>query len=208
MHRPPHFCEDRIEVMHTLIQSHPLGVLVTAGERGPTASHLPFLIEETASGLGVLRAHLPRANDQLDALRAGGEALVIFQGPQAYVTPSWYPSKDDHGKVVPTWNYVAVHAWGAPRVLDDPDWIRGQVERLTVSREAGRASPWAVADAPEDFITAQIRGLVGLEIPIARIEGKWKASQNRPKADQRGVAAGLEAEGETAMARIVAERGG
>jgi len=206
MYRPPAFREDRIEVMHALIRSHPLGALVTAAESGLTAGHLPFLIEETASGLGVLRAHLPRANDQLGALRAGGEALMIFQGPQAYVTPSWYPSKAEHGKVVPTWNYVAVHAWGAPRVVDDAAWVRGQVERLTAAREADRASPWAVADAPEDFVAAQIRGLVGLEIPIARIEGKWKASQNRSEADRRGVVAGLEAEDETAMARIVAER--
>jgi transcriptional regulator len=206
MHRPPAFREDRIEVMHALVRAHPLGVLVTAGEHGLTANHLPFLIEETASGLGVLRAHLPRTNDQLDALRAGGEVLVIFQGPQAYVTPSWYPSKAEHGRVVPTWNYVTVHAWGGPRVVDDPDWIRSQVERLTASREVGRPAPWAVADAPEDFIGAQIRGLVGLEIPITRIEGKWKASQNHAEADRRAVAAGLEAEGETAMARIVADR--
>ena len=206
MYSPPAFREDRIEVMHALIHAHPLGVLVTMGERGLTASHLPFLIEETASGLGVLRAHLPRANDQLHALRAAGEALAVFQGPQAYVTPSWYPSKAEHGKVVPTWNYVAVHAWGAPRVIDDGDWVRGQVERLTAAREAGRATPWAVADAPDAYIAAQVRALVGLEIPIARIEGKWKASQNRPEADRRGVGAGLEAEGETAMAGVVEDR--
>ena len=150
---------------------------------------------------------MARANDQLAALRAGGEALVIFQGPEAYVTPSWYPSKAEHGKVVPTWNYAAVHAWGTPRVIEDAAWLRDQIERLTASREGSRPQPWAVGDAPADYIDAQLRGIVGLEIPISRIEGKWKVSQNRSESDRRGVADGLMAEGAEAMARLVAERG-
>jgi transcriptional regulator len=207
MYRPEPFGEDRLEVMHALIRAHPLGVLVTAGDGGLTATHVPFLLDAEASERGTLRAHLARPNDQLAALSAGGEALVIFQGPQAYVTPAWYASKAEHGKVVPTWNYVTVHAWGQPRVIEDAQRLRDQLERLTAAQEAARPHPWAVADAPDAYVAAMMRGIVGLEIPIARIEGKWKASQNRDAADRQGVAAGLNAEGETAMAACVAERG-
>ena len=199
MHRPPAFCEDRIEVLHAAIRAHPLATLVTAGPAGLQANHIPILIEDGGE-FGVLRAHLSRANGQLEALREGAEALVIFQGPQAYVSPSWYATKAESGKVVPTWNYVAVHCWGTPRVIDDADWLRGQIGRLTGSQEARRAEPWAVEDAPADFIAAQIGRIAGLEIPIARIEGKWKASQNRSDADREGVAAGL---GDHPMAGLV-----
>ncbi|MGZ3274812.1 MAG: FMN-binding negative transcriptional regulator [Caulobacteraceae bacterium] len=199
MYRPPAFREDRIEVLRGAIRAHPLATLVTAGPSGLEANHIPFLIEE-GGPFGVLRAHLARANSQLAALREGVETLVIFQGPQAYVSPSWYATKAETGKVVPTWNYVAVHCWGSPRVIDDADWLRSQIGRLTRSQEDGRAEPWAVADAPEDFIAAQIKGIAGLEIPIARIEGKWKASQNRLDADRAGVAAGL---GDHPMAALV-----
>ena len=199
MYRPPPFREDRPDVLHALIRAHPLGTLVTAGPDGLTANHIPFLIEAGGES-GVLRAHLARANGQLEALRAGAPALVIFQGPEAYVSPSWYATKAQSQKVVPTWNYVAVHCWGTPRVIDDPAWLRAQIGRLTASQEAGRAEPWAVEDAPEDYIAAQIRGIAGLEIPIDRIEGKWKASQNRSEADRAGVAAGL---GDHPMAGLV-----
>ena len=199
MYRPPHFREDRIEVLHAAIRAHPLAALVTAGPAGLEANHIPFLIEDGGE-FGVLRAHLARANGQLEALRAGAEALVIFQGPQAYVSPSWYAAKAETHKVVPTWNYVAVHCWGTPRVIDDAAWLRGLVGRLTVSREAAQAEPWAVEDAPADYIAAQIKGIAGLEIPIARIEGKWKVSQNRSGADRAGVAAGL---GDHPMAGLV-----
>lgn len=199
MYRPHPFREDRPDVLHALIRAHPLGTLVTAGADGLTANHIPFLIEADGE-LGVLRAHLARANGQLEALRAGAPALVIFQGPEAYVSPSWYATKAQSHKVVPTWNYVAVHCWGRPRVIDDPAWLRAQIGRLTASQEAGRAEPWAVEDAPEDYIAAQIRGIAGLEIPIDRIEGKWKASQNRSEADRAGVAAGL---GDHPMAGLV-----
>jgi transcriptional regulator len=198
MYRPPAFIEDRIEVLHGLIRSHPLGTLVTAGEHGLQANHIPFLIED-----GVLRAHLARANGQLEALRAGDEALVIFQGPQAYVSPGWYATKAQTHKVVPTWNYVTVHCWGAPTVIEDAGWLRPQIGRLTQSQESGRAEPWAVEDAPADYIAAQIRGIAGLEIPIARIEGKWKTSQNRSDADRTGVAAGL---GDHPMSDLVRPR--
>jgi len=199
MYRPPHFREDRIEVLHAAIRAHPLATLVTAGAEGLEANHIPFLIEE-GRPFGVLRGHLSRANAQLAALRAGAPALVVFQGPQAYVSPSWYETKVESHKVVPTWNYVAVHCWGTPRVIDDAAWLRSQIGRLTRAQEDGRAEPWAVEDAPEDFIAAQIKGIAGLEIPIARIEGKWKASQNRSDADRAGVAAGL---GDHPMAGLV-----
>ncbi|HEY4030687.1 MAG TPA: FMN-binding negative transcriptional regulator [Caulobacteraceae bacterium] len=202
MYLPPHFREDRIDVLHAAIRAHPLATLVTAGAAGLEANPIPFLVEE-GGPFGVLQAHLARANGQLAALREGSEALVLFQGPQAYVSPSWYATKAETHKVVPTWNYVAVHCWGKPRVIDDPAWLRALVGRLTVSRENGRAEPWAVEDAPADYVAAQLRGIVGLEIPIARIEGKWKASQNRSQADRAGVATGL---GDDPLAQVM--RGG
>ncbi|MDR3469200.1 MAG: FMN-binding negative transcriptional regulator [Xanthobacteraceae bacterium] len=207
MYRPALFREDRPKVLQALIRNHPLATLVTAGPRGLMANHIPFLLEATDAGNGILRAHLARANDQLAELHAGTEALVIFQGPDSYVTPSWYASKVEHGKVVPTWNYATVHAWGTPIVHDDPVWLRDQIGALTVSQEQRRAAPWAVEDAPEEFVAAQIRAIVGVEIPIARIEGKWKVSQNRPEQDRRSVVAGLSQDGDDVMAGLVAERG-
>jgi transcriptional regulator len=203
MYRPSHFREDRPEVLHSLIRTHPFAQLITAGEQGLAANPLPMLLDPQASENGTLRGHLARANDQVAALRAGGQALVIFQGPQAYISPSWYPSKAEHGKVVPTWNYAAVHAWGAPRVIDDAVWLRRLIEDLTVSQEQHRPKPWAVGDAPEDFIDTMVKAIVGIEIPIDRIEGKWKVSQNRSEPDRRGVAEGLRAEADPVMADLV-----
>ena len=140
--------------------------------------------------------------------RGGEECLVVFQGPQDYVTPSWYATKRETGKVVPTWNYVTVHAWGRPRVMNDDAWLRRQIEDLTASREAQRAEPWLVSDAPEDFVAMQMRAIVGIEIPIPRIEGKWKMSQNRPEADRAGVIAGFRETGDEAIAALVEERDG
>jgi transcriptional regulator len=203
MYRPSHFREDRPEVLHALIRTHPFAQLITAGEEGLVANPLPLLLDPEASANGTLRGHLARANDQVAALSAGGQALVIFQGPQAYVSPSWYPSKAEHGKVVPTWNYVAVHAWGTPRVIDDAAWLRRLIADLTVAQEQHRPAPWAVGDAPEDFIDTMVKAIVGIEIPIDRIEGKWKVSQNRSEPDRRGVAEGLRADGDSAMADLV-----
>jgi transcriptional regulator len=203
MYRPSHFQEDRPEVLHALIRAHPLAQLVTAGGQGIEANPLPMLIDPAASPNGTLRGHLARANDQVAALRAVGQALVIFQGPQAYVSPSWYPSKAEHGKVVPTWNYVAVHAWGVPKVIDDAAWLRRLIEDLTISQEQHRPNPWAVGDSPEEFIDTMVKAIVGIEIPIDRIEGKWKLSQNRSDPDRRGVAEGLRAEGNETMAELV-----
>ncbi|QND52306.1 FMN-binding negative transcriptional regulator [Phyllobacterium sp. 628] len=209
MYRPPAFREDRLDVMHDLIRKHPLAMLVTNGEQGLMANLIPFEIDAEASTHGTLRAHLAKANEQVAALQAGAEALIIFQGPNTYVTPSWYATKREHGKVVPTWNYVVVQAWGVPQIHDDPEWLRRQIDSLTRKQESNRDQPWAVEDAPEPFIAGQVKGIIGVEIPITRIEGKWKVSQNRSEADRSGVAGGLRSEGPEAeaMAQIVDERG-
>ena len=160
--------------------------------------------------MGTLRLHIARANPQWHELEAVEECLVVFQGPQDYVTPSWYATKRETGKVVPTWNYATVHAWGRPRIMNDDAWLRRQIEDLTGSRESRRTEPWQVGDAPENFIAAQMRGIVGVEISILRIEGKWKMSQNRPEADRAGVVAGFREAGAAGqeIAALVAERGG
>jgi transcriptional regulator len=194
--------------MHALMRAHPLAMLVTSGEGGLMANLVPFLIDATSGEKGLLRAHLARANDQLAALRAGAEAMVLFQGPNAYVTPSWYASKAENHKVVPTWNYATVHAWGTPRIIDDPDWLRQQVGELTDTSERDRQLPWSVDDAPAPFVAGQLKGIVGLEIPIERIEGKWKVSQNRTLPDRHGVVEGLNRDRPDAveMAALVSER--
>src|SRR5262245_22309436 len=166
MYQPPLFREDRIEVQHDLIRAHPLGLLICAGAGGLMANPLPFLIDPQAGERGMLRCHMARANPQWRELEAVEECLVVFQGPQDYVTPSWYATKQETGKVVPTWNYATVHAWGRPQVIADATWLRRQIEDLTLSRESKRPQPWAVDDAPDDFIAAQIKGIIGVEIPI------------------------------------------
>ncbi|MBN9027318.1 FMN-binding negative transcriptional regulator [Kaistia sp. MMO-174] len=205
MYQPPAFREDRLDVLHGLMRAHPLAMLVTAGEGGLMANLIPFLIDPAGAEKGLLRAHLARANNQLAALRAGSEAMVLFQGPNAYVTPNWYATKAETHKVVPTWNYATVHAWGTPRILESTDWLRQQVGELTDESEKAQAHAWSVDDAPEPFVAAQMKGIVGLEIPIARIEGKWKVSQNRPAADREGVIEGLGQSGHP-MGELVAER--
>ncbi|MBS0534810.1 MAG: FMN-binding negative transcriptional regulator [Proteobacteria bacterium] len=209
MYQPPHFREERLDVLHALIRSHPLGLLITAGPGGLQANHVPLLLDATSSERGTLRAHLARANPQAQELAAVGECLVVFQGPQHYISPSLYPTKQETGKVVPTWNYITVQAYGAPRVVDDAGWLRQQIDDLTRHQEGSREAPWHVADAPETFIAAQVKGIIGLEIPIARLDGKWKVSQNRTAVDQQGVAAGLRGLGADAdaMADAVAARG-
>lgn len=208
MYLPPLFREDRLDIQHELIRRHPLGLLVTAGSSGLLANPIPFLVDPNGSELGVLQAHLARANPQWRELANVAECLVVFQGPEAYVTPSWYATKRETGKVVPTWNYAIVQVWGRPRVIEDAAWLRNQIDALTRSREEPLAEPWQVSDAPEAFIAGQAKGIVGLEIPIDRIEGKWKVSQNRPEADRVGVVAGFHEQGEAAMAALVAERAG
>jgi transcriptional regulator len=207
MYQPPAFREDRPEVQHALIRKHPLGLLITAGPAGLLANLFPFLLDAEGAEKGTLRLHMARANPQWRELEAIEECLVVFQGPQDYVTPSWYATKRETGKVVPTWNYATVHVWGRPRVMNDDAWLRRQIEDLTDSREAQRTEPWMVSDAPDDFVAMQMRAIVGIEIPILRIEGKWKMSQNRPEADRAGVIAGFRETGDEAIAALVEERG-
>jgi len=210
MYQPPAFREDRIEVQHALIRAHPLGLLITAGPGGLMANYIPFLVDAEGPERGTLRAHFSRANPHWHELAAVAQCLVVFQGPHDYVTPSWYATKQETGKVVPTWNYVTVHAWGRPRVVEDAVWLRRQIGDLTGQQERSFPVPWLVEDAPADYVTAQVKGIVGIEIPIDRIEGKWKVSQNRPAADRAGVVAGFRERGEAGepMASLVAERGG
>ncbi|MBI3705759.1 MAG: FMN-binding negative transcriptional regulator [Rhizobiales bacterium] len=209
MYQPQHFREDRLAVQHALIREHALGLLITAGPGGLQANHIPFLVDADGSPHGKVRAHLARANPQWRELSAVDECLVVFQGPQQYISPSLYPTKHEHGKAVPTWNYITVHAWGRPQVIDDVTWLRRQVDDLTSHKESALPAPWAVSDAPAPYVAAQLRGIVGIEIPIARIEGKWKVSQNRPAIDKAGVVKGLRGSGSDAepMAALVEERG-
>ena len=207
MYQPPHFREERLDVLHDLIDAHPLGLLVTVAAGAIVANPVPFLLDRDAGPNGRLVAHVARANGLWRDFDPAIEALAVFQGPQAYVTPSWYETKRETGKVVPTWNYATVQARGTLQIRDDRDWLRAQVERLTARHEGARAAPWGVGDAPEAFVEAQIKGIVGIEIEIRTLEGKWKVSQNRPVADRRGVAEGLTTEGgDAAMAALVAAR--
>jgi transcriptional regulator len=206
---PTHFREDRVPVLHEMIRRISVGTLVTLGEDGLTASHLPFLIDVEPAPFGTLSGHLARGNPQWRAAKPEIEALAIFTGPTAYISPSWYPSKQQTGKVVPTWNYVAIHAYGSVRFFDDADSLRRIVTRLTETHERGRAKSWQVTDAPADFVTAMLKGIVGLEFVVTRLEGKWKMSQNRPAEDRAGVVEGLAREGNpgaAAVAELVASR--
>ena len=208
MYRPPLFREDRLEVQHALMRAHPLGLLISTGPNGLVANPVPFMLHAEASERGTMRCHVARANPHWQELSSSQECLVVFQGPQIYVTPSWYETKRETGKVVPTWNYATVHAWGRPQIMDDVDWLRRNVEDLTRANENALPTPWRVDDAPADFVAMQLKAIVGIEIPIDRIEGKWKVSQNRPEADRAGVVTGLRAQGgnSSAMANLVAER--
>ena len=204
MYLPKHFEETRSEALHELIRAHPLGMLVTLNGAGLQANSVPFILDaDPAGGPGILRAHVARANPLWRETRGDVEALVVFQGPQAYISPGWYASKAEHGKVVPTWNYVMVQARGTLRAVDDADWLRAFVTRLTTKHEAVQAQPWAVTDAPADYIDTMLRAIVGIEIPLTALTGKWKVSQNRPAADRAGVVAGLTAVGQPQSAKLV-----
>ena len=197
MYQPPHHREDRLSVQHDLIRAHPLGLLISYGAGGLLANPLPFVLDAPTpeAPLGRLRGHYARANRQWRDLADAPEVLVVFQGPQAYVSPSWYATKRETGRVVPTWNYIQVQVRGRPQLVTDGDWLARVVADLTVRHEADRPEPWAVEDAPADYRAALLRGIVGIEIPVSAIDGKWKISQNRPPADRNGVARGLAAGG-------------
>ena len=191
MYTPPAFREDDPAELATIMRAARLATLVTATDEGLQATPLPLVLADEGEH-GVLYGHLAKANPQWKH-PVIGHALVIFSGPDAYVTPSWYASKQEHGKVVPTWNYVAVHAHGPVEFFEDEARLHDVVTRLTNLHEQPRAQPWAVTDAPEPFVKSQLKGIVGLRLPIERIAGKRKMSQNRPEADRAGVAAGLAA---------------
>jgi transcriptional regulator len=192
MYLPKHFEETRPEVLHELVRQHPLGLLMTLADAGLQANTIPFFLDaDPAGGPGILRAHVARANPLWRETRAEVESLVVFQGEQAYISPNWYASKAEHGKVVPTWNYVMVQARGKLRAIDDAEWLRTLVTRLTERHETPRAKPWAVSDAPDDYIATMLRAIVGIEILLTSITGKWKVSQNRSAADREGIAHGL-----------------
>ena len=209
MYVPPAFAEDRLPVLHDAIRQARLVTLVTMGGDGLEASHVPVLLDAGAGPYGTLVGHFSKANPQWRRLSPEVPALAIVAGPDAYVTPSWYETKKQTGKAVPTWNYVAVHAYGTLELFEDAESLRDVVTRLTDLHEAGRAESWKVTDAPEDFIQGMFKGIVGFRLPIARIEGKWKLSQNRPAEDRAGVVEGLRADGgpaELAVAALMAEK--
>ncbi|MBV1706512.1 MAG: FMN-binding negative transcriptional regulator [Hyphomicrobiales bacterium] len=190
MYIPKQFRETRADVILQALNDLRLGILVSAGEEAVEATHLPLLADYDTAGRLRLRGHVARANQQWRRL-AGARALVIFQGPHAYISPSFYPSKHEHGKVVPTWNYLAIHVSGHATAIDDADWLRDVVGHLTEAQEAGRARPWAVGDAPEDYIAGMVKAIVGVEIIAENIEASWKFVQHRSEADRLGVIAGL-----------------
>jgi transcriptional regulator len=207
MYIPNHFRQPDVASMHALIRAHPLATLITLDSGLPCANHVPLHLSPEPTPHGLLSGHLPRANPLWQSHPREADAIAIFHGPDAYISPSWYPSKLDGGSVVPTWNYAVVHAHGRIRVLDDESWLRAHLEKLKNEHEARLAAPWRVTDAPPRYTAQLLRGLVGIEMAITRLDGKWKVSQNRSEADRAGVAAGLRETGSAgalAMANLVA----
>jgi transcriptional regulator len=196
MYVPAHFEETRPDVLGRLIHDHPLAALVTLGRDGLSANHIPLELDPGPAPLGTLRGHVARANPVWRDFSRDVEALAIFQGPQAYISPAWYETKRETGKVVPTYNYIVVHAYGPLRIVEDRAWLRALVERLTTRFEAGRheasqPEPWKVTDAPAEYIEQMLGAIIGVEIPLTRLVGKWKVSQNRPAVDRDGVVSAL-----------------
>ncbi len=209
MYIPKHFEETRVDVLHALIDTYPLATLITHSARGLNANHIPMSLAPTPAPYGTLSAHVARGNALIDDLTENPDVLVVFQGPNAYISPSWYATTAETGRVVPTWNYIAVHAQGRARLVHDPHWLRAQITALTERNEAPFAEPWSVGDAPADYIDTLIGAIVGVEIAIDVLQGKWKVSQNQPAANAAGVLAGLRARdlpGAQAMADLVEQR--
>jgi transcriptional regulator len=190
MYVPDHFRVEDVAQMHALMRGRPFAALISGGPLGLYASHLPTVLKEGGSK-GVIECHLARANPHWRDLAEGNEALMIFQGAEGYITPNWYPTKAETGKVVPTWNYAVVHAYGRPEVMDDKDWLRRHVGELTAQQETTEARPWQLSDAPDNYIDVMTRGIVGFRFAITRLQGKWKMSQNRQEPDWKGVVEGL-----------------
>lgn len=190
MYIPKHFEVTDIAIMHDLIRAHPLGTIITYTDNVLNANHIPLYLID-AQPCGILHGHIARANPLLDHLNPDLEVLVVFNGPNAYISPSWYASKQESGKVVPTWNYVAVHAYGKLKVIDDVDWLLTQLHHLTEHNEKHFAEPWAVSDAPKDFTDKLLANIIGIEITVTKLIGKWKVSQNQPQQNRNSVVAGL-----------------
>jgi transcriptional regulator len=203
MYVPSHFRQSDNAELHALMRAQPLATLVTQSADGPVANHIPLLLDVEA-GRCVLSGHLPRSNPAWKDQPPDAPVLALFHGPQAYVSPTWYAAKADGGRVVPTWNYTAVHARGRLRVVDDAAWLRAHLEAITDSQESRFGHPWKVSDAPADFTERLVQALVGIEIEITGLEGKWKIGQNRSAEDRAGVAAGLRSLGEAAGADRIA----
>ena len=195
MYVPNHFKEDSVETLQQHIRAYPFGLLVIADDAGIEANHVPFYLDMDEEGsLGTLQCHLARSNLVWQRIEKSRFVLAVFQGPNAYVSPSWYPSKAETGRVVPTWNYLAVHVAGSAKVVQDAVWLKEHLRQLTNQHETERAQPWAVEDAPADYTEALMRGIVGIEIKIEKLIGKLKASQNQPERNQHGVKVGLQSE--------------
>lgn len=211
MYQPPAFRETDLATQQAFIAAHPLGLLISGGAAGLLANPIPFILYPEDGVHGTLRAHLSRGNPQWKELATAPDVLIVFQGAEHYITPSWYAQKAVDGKVVPTWNYAVVQARGSARIVEDAAWLLANVSALTDQHEGRRSKPWSVADAPDSFVAAQLKGIVGIEIAITSLEGKFKASQNRPEADRHGVVEGLGAETSSdavAMRELVKARGG
>jgi transcriptional regulator len=195
MYIPKHFEEQSVEVMHELIRARPLATLVTLSSCGLNANHIPLHVSTEPAPFGTLRGHVARSNPVWTDLVNDVEALAVFHGPDTYITPTWYATKKETGKVVPTWNYAVVHAYGSLRIIDDASWLRAQLEILTAHNEAAFPKQWAVSDAPHDFTDKLIGAIVGIEIVITKLSGKWKVSQNQPAQNQASIIQGLNASG-------------
>jgi transcriptional regulator len=191
MYQPDHFRVDDLAPMHALMRARPFAALVSGGAAGLYGTHMPTVLKDDAP-YGVIEFHLARANPHWKVLAECSEALMIFQGPEGYITPNWYATKAETQKVVPTWNYAVVHAYGRPEVMQDAAWLRRHVGELTAQQERTEAQPWALTDAPDSYIDVMLRGIVGFRFAITRLEGKWKMSQNREMKDRAGVVRGLE----------------
>jgi transcriptional regulator len=191
MYLPQLFEEKRLDILHSFVRDHPFGALVVLSANGLEANHLPFEIDAASGPFGTLHCHVSRANPVWRNFSPDTEALAIFQGPNTYITPTWYPSKQETGKDVPTWNYIVVHARGPMRVIDDVHHVRAHLEKLVAKNEKGRPHPWQITDAPEDYVNKQLSLIVGIEIPLASLVGKWKLGQNRQMRDRHGMLQGL-----------------
>ncbi len=201
MYVPEHFKLGDVAEQHALMRAYPFAALITMGDAGYEVTHLPTVLKSEGA-LGVVECHVSRANPHWREIAKSGRGLLMYTGPQAYITPGWYPSKAAHGKVVPTWNYAVVHAHGTAEIVDEREWLVRHVSELTDQQEAGTPTPWATSDAPGNFIEVMSRGIVGMRFKIERIEGKAKMSQNREVPDREGVIAGLKSRAEEGDAKV------